>query len=254
MDDARVGRAIRVLRQRRAWRQVDLAERAGVSDAAISDMERGHVDRYTLAIIRRVLEALDARTELFATWGGYGDLDRALNVEHAVLVEAWAGMHLRAGWEVWPEASYSIYGERGRIDVLSYHRNARVLEVAECKTGIWDLQDTTGRLDVKVRLAPHVARSRGWEAERVVGALVIADGRTARRRVHDFDSTLRGFDIRGRRAAAFIRDPTIPGQAALAFVALPRTTGRRAGQQRVTVRAGRRARSESRHRLPRGPG
>jgi transcriptional regulator with XRE-family HTH domain len=237
MDDARIGRTIRVLRQRRGWRQVDLAERAGVSDSAISDMERGHVDRYTLATVRDVFRALNARADVFATWGGHGDLDRLLDADHATLVEGWAGLHLDAGWEIWSEASYSIYGERGRIDLLSFHPAARVLEVTECKTGIWDLQDTTGRLDVKVRLAPQVARSRGWEAERVVGALVIADGRTARRRVHDFDSTLRAFDLRGRQAIEFVRDPTIPGHAALVFRALPRSTGRRAGQQRVSAAA-----------------
>lgn len=238
MDDARIGRVIRVLRQRRGWRQIDLAARVGVSDSAISDMERGRVDRYTLATARRVFKALDGRVELFAAWGGHGELDRLLDADHATVVEEWARRHLVASWEVWPEASYSIYGERGRIDVLAFHRAAGVLEVAECKTGIWDIQDTAGRLDTKVRLAPRVARTRGWDADRVVAALVIADSRTARRRVSAFPSTFRSFDIRGRRVDTFVRDPSTPGRAVLVFQPLPPRSGRRAGQQRVATHPG----------------
>jgi transcriptional regulator with XRE-family HTH domain len=236
MDDARIGRVIRLLRQRRGWRQVDLAAKAGISDSAISEMERGRVDRYTLSTVRRVFKAVDGRVELFAAWGGHGELDRLLDADHAAIVESWAHRHLVTGWDVWTEASYSIYGERGRIDMLAFHRGTRVLEVAECKTGIWDVQDTTGRLDTKVRLAPRVARSRGWEAERVVGALVIADSRTARRRVSEFPSTFRSFDIRGRRVATFVRNPGTPGLAVIVFQPLLSRTGRRAGQQRVSVR------------------
>jgi len=244
MDDARIGRVIRVLRQRHRWRQVDLARRASTSDSAISDMERGHVGRYTIATVRRVFHALDARAELFATWGGRGDLDRLLDIDHALLVERWARLHQDAGWDVWPEASYSIFGERGRIDLLSFHPATAVLEVAECKTGVWDVQDTTGRLDAKVRLAPEVARSRGWEATRVVGALVIADGRTARRRIDEFAATFSAFDLRGPRGMTFVRNPDTPGRAVLVFVLLPRTTRRRAGEQRVTARTGPQARSQ----------
>ena len=43
MDDLRVGTVIRLVRQRRGWRQQDLAERSGVSQTVISRMERGHL-------------------------------------------------------------------------------------------------------------------------------------------------------------------------------------------------------------------
>ncbi|MGH2418827.1 MAG: helix-turn-helix domain-containing protein, partial [Candidatus Limnocylindria bacterium] len=135
MNDARIGRVMRVLRQRRGWRQRDLAARAGVSKSAISTIERGQVDRYTIATIRKVLRALDGTVELYAVWGGHGDLDRLLDADHARLVEMWADRHQRAGWSVWAEASYSIFGERGRIDLLCFHAPTGTLEAAECKTG-----------------------------------------------------------------------------------------------------------------------
>jgi transcriptional regulator with XRE-family HTH domain len=236
MDDHRLGRVILVLRQRRGWRQVDLAARAGVSQSAISDLERGRVARYTMATTRRVLQALDATASLDVRWGGRGDLDRLLDVDHARLLERWTELHRRAGWEVWVEASFNIYGERGRIDLLAFHPPSRTLEVAEAKTGIWDVQDTLGRLDTKVRLAPKIAASRGWRATWVIGGLVIAEGRTARRRIADHRVLFSRYDVRGRRAHAFVRDPQRPADGLLVFFPLPATKQgglRRAGQRRV---------------------
>lgn len=238
MDDQRIGRVILVLRQRRGWRQQDLASRAGVSQSAISDMERGHIDRYTLRTIRSVLRALDASARLEPMWRGRGDLDRLLDADHARLMQDWADRHQRAGWEVWNEATYSIYGERGRIDQLAYHPSTAVLEVTEGKTGIWDVQDTLGRLDEKIRLAPQVAAQRGWKVSRVVGALVIVDGTTARRRVREHEHLFARYSLRGRAASAWVRDPRPATDGLLLFVSLPPTNQRRlrrAGQRRVRV-------------------
>ena len=241
MDDARIGRTIRLLRYRRGWRQRDLAAHCNVSKSAISDMERGHVSRYTLATSRRVLAALDASVELFPLWGGHGDLDRLLDRDHARLVQDWAERHRRAGWDIWPEASYSVYGERGRVDLMAFHRATRTLEVVECKTSIWDVQDTVGRLDAKVRLAPRVAAERGWRADRVVGALVVAEGSTARRRVADHAAIFASYSVRGRAATRFVNDPERgQGGGLLVFLSLsPSNTGgrMRAGRRRMRLPA-----------------
>lgn len=236
MDDQRIGRVILILRQRRGWRQADLAAKSGVSQSAISEIERGRVDRYTLRALRSVLRAVDGTAVLDVTWGGRGDLDRLLDADHARLMQLWANGHRQAGWDVWNEASYSIYGERGRIDQLAFHAPTGVLEVTEAKTGIWDVQETLGRLDAKVRLAPTVAAERGWRIRRVVGALVIADGRTVRRRVTEHKVLFARYELRGRAAHAFVRDPRRAAQGLLVFVPLPRTNHsglRRAGQRRV---------------------
>lgn len=238
MDDQRIGRVMRILRQRRGWRQVDLARRAGVSQEAISDMERGLIDRYTVRTIRRALRALDASVSLNPIWGGRGDLDRLLDAGHARLMQHWAEVHSRAAWEVWNEASYSIYGERGRIDQLAYHPATGILEVGECKTGIWDVQDTLGTFDVKIRLAPRVAAQRGWKVTHVVGALVLVDGTTIRRRVNDHADLFARYGLRGRAAYAWVRRPRTlaDGLGLLVFASLPDTDRaglRRAGQRRV---------------------
>jgi transcriptional regulator with XRE-family HTH domain len=238
MDDGRIGRAIRALRHRRGWRQVDLAQRAGISQSAVSDIERGRIDRYTLRHIRRLLVELDAACDVTVLWGGRGQLDRLLDQDHARLTEAWASLHARLGWQVWAEASFSVYGERGRIDLLAYHARTGTLEVVECKTIVADIQDLLGRLDAKVRLAPTIAAGRGWRVRRVVPSLVIADGRTAHRRTAEHRQLFSRFDLRGRAARAFVRDPRRQGSGLLAFVPLPRTNHGglgRAGQQRVRV-------------------
>ena len=207
-----------------------------MSRAAVSDIERGRMDRYTIASVRRVLRALEADGEMTVRWGGPGDLDRLLDRDHALLVRAWAETHRRHGWEVWPEASYSVYGERGRIDLLAFHPPTGTLEVAEMKTGLWDLQDTLGRLDAKVRLARGVAAERGWDVRGVVGALVIAEGRTARRRIAEHAVLFGGYEVRGRAARAFVRRPRGGVRGLLTFVTLPDSNHgrlRRAGQRSV---------------------
>ena len=239
MDDARLGRTVRVLRQRRGWRQEDLGTRCALSRSAVSDIERGRADRYTIASVRRMLRAVDADADLTVRWGAPGDLDRLLDQDHALLVRTWAHIHLRHGWEVWPEASYSIYGERGRVDLLAFHPATCTLEVAEMKTGIWNVQDTLGRLDAKVRLARAIAAERGWEVRRVVGALVIAEGRTARRRIAEHAVLFSRYETRGRAARAFVRRPRGHAGGLLAFVPLPNSNHgrlRRAGQRSVRRR------------------
>jgi transcriptional regulator with XRE-family HTH domain len=238
MDDQRIGRVILVLRQRRGWRQSDLAARSGVSQSAISDMERGRISKYTLETVRRVLQALDASASLDVLWGGRGEVHRLLDADHARLMQAWAERHRRAGWDVWNEASYNIYGERGRIDQLAFHPPTRMLEVTEGKTGIWDVQATLGHLDAKIRLAPRVAAQRGWPVGQVVGALAIAEGSTARRRIADHDVLFARYTLRGRAAHAWVREPRPGVEGLLVFVPLPRTNQaglRRAGQRRVRL-------------------
>jgi transcriptional regulator with XRE-family HTH domain len=133
--------AIRTLRIRRSWRQTDLASAADVSRALISLIERGHSDRVALSTIRRVAMALEARAEIALRWRG-GELDRLLDAGHAALVEAVIRQLQRAGgWVVAPEASFSIFGERGSIDVLAWYERRRLLMVIEVKTELSDIQD-----------------------------------------------------------------------------------------------------------------
>lgn len=87
MDDQRVGRIARVLRQRKEWRQSDLAREAGCSQNLVSLIERGHLDRLSIRVVRRVLAALDASVLVDVRWRGAA-MDRLLDDAHASLVAA----------------------------------------------------------------------------------------------------------------------------------------------------------------------
>jgi transcriptional regulator with XRE-family HTH domain len=137
MHDIRLGTAIRLLRQRRRWTQAELGARAGVSDTTISRIERGHIRSLTVGTIQDVAGELDVRIDLVPRWRS-GDLDRLLNRRHSTLhelVARWFGEVL-PDWVLAPEVSYSIYGERGVIDILAWHPGRRALLIIELKTDI----------------------------------------------------------------------------------------------------------------------
>jgi transcriptional regulator with XRE-family HTH domain len=165
MDDVRIGTALRTLRFNRRWSQSELARRAGVSQATVSLIERGKFGSTSLRRLRAVCKALDAHLDIKLLWRG-GELDRLINRRHSAMHEAAAGMFASLnGWTAVPEVSYSIYGERGVIDILAWHAATRNVLVVELKTEIVDVQELIGRLDQKRRLAPRIARERGWVPE-----------------------------------------------------------------------------------------
>jgi len=216
-----IGRSIRALRHRRGWRQRDLARAAGISQAQVSRIERDQTDAVSLGVLRGCIAALEGYLWVDIRWRGEA-LDFLVDEDHAALQE-WAARWLAdCGWEVLAEVSFNHYGDRGRIDLLAYHAASRRLAVIEIKSRIEDAQDTVGRLDIKVRLAPEIARERGWLPASVTAVLLVADGRTSRRRVADHPGLFGRFALRGRPAFAWLRrprDPAPPGL--LAFVRLP---------------------------------
>jgi transcriptional regulator with XRE-family HTH domain len=208
MDDLRVSAAFRAVRRRRRWRQQDLAQTAGVSSSFVSLVERGHMDRVSLASLRRLAAALDIRLDVVARWR-VGELDRLLNARHAALHEAVA-TRLRSipGWQLAPEVSFSLNGERGVIDILAFHPASGCLLVIELKTAIVDVNELLATMDRKRRLARRVAADRGWAATSVSSWLIVESGRTNRRRVHDHQGMLAAaFPDHGRIVRAWLREP-----------------------------------------------
>lgn len=112
-------------------------------------------------MLGRVVQVLGVDLEIRVRWRGEA-LDRLLDEVHALVVDEVVRLFRAAGWEVPVEAAFSIWGERGRIDVLAYHPGRQALAVGEVKSTIADSQDTIGDLDRKARLAPQVAMERGW--------------------------------------------------------------------------------------------
>jgi transcriptional regulator with XRE-family HTH domain len=209
MDDGRFGSAIRAVRYKRGWRQRDLAARAGVSDETVSRIERGHIDTLSLRTLRRVASALDVRVDLIARWRA-GDLDRLLNARHSALHDSVAAWFRDAfpEWELAPEVSFGILGERGVIDIVAWHPDRRALLIIELKTDIADVNELVGTFDRKRRLARKIVAERGWVPTTVSGWVIVAPGRTNRARIATHGAMLRSaFPFDGRSIRAWLRDP-----------------------------------------------
>jgi transcriptional regulator with XRE-family HTH domain len=209
MHEARLGTAIRLIRQRRRWTQAELGARAGVSKSTISRIERGHVRTLTVATIQEVAGELDVRVDRVPRWRS-GDLDRFLNRRHSnlhELVARWFGEAV-PDWVLAPEVSYSIYGERGVIDILAWHPGRRALLIIELKTDIVDVNDLAGPADKRRRLARTIAQERGLDPATISVWVVVAPSRTNRRRLAMHRTMLRmAFPSDGRTIHGWLRNP-----------------------------------------------
>jgi transcriptional regulator with XRE-family HTH domain len=208
MDDQRVGTTLRSIRIRQGKTQEDVAAIAHVSRFVVGRIEQGRLAAIPLGKVRAVAAALDARLDLAIRWRG-GDLGRLVNARHAAMHDSAARMfRLLAGWEMEPEVSFSIYGERGVIDILAWHPARRCLLVIELKTELVDLNDLMGSVDRKRRLAGDIARDRGWHPASISTWVAIADGRTNRRAVTAHTATLRSkFPADGAGVRRWLREP-----------------------------------------------
>ena len=191
MDDRRIGAGIRAARVRRAWRQLDLATAARVSQTTVSRIERAALARLSLATVRSVAAAVELGVELRLR-SRDGDIDRLVNGRHAALAEAviaWARTF--DGWVARPEVSFSVFGERGVIDLVLWHETLRALLVVELKTEIVDVGEVVATFDRKIRLASAAVAPLGWRPLRVAAALIVASSSTNRRRVAAHHATFR---------------------------------------------------------------
>lgn len=212
MDDARIGRSLRVLRQRRGLRQSEVAAAARVSQSTISDVERGQLSSLPIATLRQIFAAVDAGFEGTVHWRGAG-LDRLLDARHAALVAASVQRLRELGWDARVETSYSIYGERGSIDVMGGLARIGAVIVEEVKSEIASLEATIRKLDEKVRLVrKEIATDAfGWEPTLVGRLLVLPDSSMARRRVAMLDPVLGvAFPDRGADVRRWLREPSGP--------------------------------------------
>jgi transcriptional regulator with XRE-family HTH domain len=233
MDNLLVGRSIRAVRIRRGWRQEDLADAAGVSQQTVSRVERGRLDGITLATLARVTTALGARVRVEVRGDG-AELDRLLGARHSAMHEEMALLFADLpDWVSAPEVTFSIFGERGAIDILAWHAPTRTLLVIELKTELVDVQETVGTLDRKVRLAAKVAAERGWVPETVGVWLVVAESATNRRRVAAHRAMLRSaYPADGRAMTGWLAAPR--GRiAALSFLSSTRQVSTNRGLAQV---------------------
>lgn len=208
MDDQRIGWTLRAIRIKKRWRQSDLATRARVSRWVVLRIEHGRLASVPVGKLRAVAAALDARVDAVVRWQG-GHLPRLLSARHSRMHESIARFFGDLpDWTAEPEVSFSIYGERGIIDVLAWHPSRRILLVIELKTEIVDINELMGTLDRKRRLAADIAETRGWSPVAIATWVVVANGRSNRRAIAEHATVLRAkLPMDGRGIAAWCRNP-----------------------------------------------
>lgn len=219
MDLIRPGSRLRAIRVARRERIRDVAARSGLSPSTISRNERGAGPGTPVGTLVRHAAALGASLEMLVRWRG-ADLDRLVNAAHSALHEAVARLFGRLpGWIAVPEVSFSIYGERGVIDWLAWHPATRSLLVIELKTTLVDVQALLATIDRYVRLAPRIARERGWHPVTVSMWVLFEDSSRNRRAVAAHaDVFRRVVPADGRVVRAWLRNPA--GRiAAVSFLA-----------------------------------
>lgn len=184
----------------------------------------------SVRVIRRHGAALDLRIEWIAVGRG-ADVARTLDEEHAAIVEVVAAWLRGLGFVVAPEASFSVYGERGRVDVLAFDPTTATLYLVEVKTELSDLQHLLGSVDVRERLAPRMAADRGWAPMRRMSLLALADTSHNRAIVRGHRATLADWTRMSLRANS--RPSTAPRQLLWVPAAAAGREGWLAGRRRV---------------------
>jgi transcriptional regulator with XRE-family HTH domain len=208
MDDRRIGRILRAVRQRRGLRQSDVAATIGVGQTMISRLERGRLESVGLATLRRVAMELDVSITISANWRG-GQGDRLLDRAHAAIVDHVIKTLTELEWEIVPEFSFNHFGDRGSVDVLAWHPGRRILLIIEVKATLTDLQDLLVSLSRKLRVVPDIVReSLGWDADHVARIVVVASTAANRsivaRHAATFDAS---FPARSREVSTWLRRP-----------------------------------------------
>jgi hypothetical protein len=204
IDDDRLARASRLLRQRGHLRQADLLGRRYVTQ----EIEAGRSGQLKVDAVRRHFAQFDASVRMTAWWNGAA-LDRLLDEAHAGVVEATARTLSTFGFKTRTEFSFSDYGERGSIDIFGGHEGSQAIFVGEAKSDWGSIEETLRRQDVKTRLAPKLAESAfGWKPVALASVLVFPDKTTARRVAARYEASLTAYPARGREIRVWLRRPS----------------------------------------------
>lgn len=202
----RIGVALRDSRTALGLRQADVAERAGITQAHVSRIERGVVHASTLRSLTACAAALDVQLAAFveARPGATLPRDHA-HLRRQALVIATAAP---GGWRGEPEALVQVGGGHPRsVDVLLTREARRECTVTE----IWDLMPDVGDAMRGLEAKVDAVRQRLGPGWRVAGLLVVRGTRRNRALVARFAPLFRA--RYPASSAAWLRclaDPAIP--------------------------------------------
>ena len=152
---------------------------------------------------------LDVRLDVRPSWRG-AELERVLDEGHARLLGLVERLVGRWGWTTQIELTYSVFGERGSIDLLAWHPGTGTLVVFEIKTELGSVEGLLRPLNAKLRLATRIAREQfGWSAGGVAAIVVFPESSAVRRMVANhalvLDSSL---PVRSREVRAWLQRPS----------------------------------------------
>lgn len=155
-----IGAAVREARSRRRWTARDVAVRARVSVATVTNVEAGRTA--SLHTYARLMTALGLSIDLVVGTRRRSVERHSTDVVHAAMGE-WAAARLAArGYEVAIDHPYQHYQFAGRADVLAWTTDPAVLLHIENRTRFPDLQAAIGSYNAKRRfLAATVAQHVG---------------------------------------------------------------------------------------------
>lgn len=212
-DDERTGRLLVGIRRRAGLTQRDVAAISGVPRMDIIRIEAGEAGIVRLDRARRVFAAVGGRARLALWWEG-ASADRIIDERHAALVERALAVFHRRGWDAAVEVSFSVFGERGSIDILGARRSVGAIAVCEVKSDLPSIEETNRTLDMKVRLGPQIARDRfGWRPTFIGRLLIVAESSTNRRLVESHAETMASaYPARSRDVREWLRSPVRPLQ------------------------------------------
>jgi hypothetical protein len=211
IDDDRLARASRALRHR-LGRSQDALVGTGRSRHIPRLIEDGRAGELRLQDVRGHFAKLGATVRISAWFEG-ALLDRLVDELHAEVVEAGTREMLGAGWpRVDAEVSFNEWGERGSIDLFGAHEARSAILIGEAKSAWGSLEETLRSIDVKVRLAPTIARKRlGWRPTSIGVVLVLPETGANRRVAQRHAATLlSAFPARNREIRSWLREPAGP--------------------------------------------
>lgn len=233
---------IRETRLAIGWTQRALAARADTSQATLSRVEAGQIDRTDLAVIGRVLDALQVRLEIRVDAPFLADRRRQREPAHAHCVAYVVRRLTAAGWVAEREVEVVHGRSHGWIDVLAYRPEDRALLVIEMKTEVEDLGQIERSIRWYVREGPAAAVRLGWHPRRSMGALIVLDTlATAERLRRNRDAIAQTFTVRADGLRALVtRERSFPTSPSHAIAAVD-PLSRRREWLRPTVLDGRRS-------------